>query len=55
MNAMPLTIEPDILASEALRVMNARTRPITSLFVLGPDRHPLGVIHVHDLIKAGIE
>jgi arabinose-5-phosphate isomerase len=55
MNTMPLTIKPDILASEALRVMNARTRPITSLFVLGPDHHPLGVIHVHDLIKAGIE
>lgn len=55
MNTMPLTIEPDILASEALRVMNARARPITSLFVLGPDRHPLGVIHVHDLIKAGVE
>ena len=55
MNTMPLTIEPDILASEALRVMNARQRPITSLFVLGPDRHPLGVIHVHDLIKAGVE
>ena len=44
MTASPRTIAPDALAGEALHAMNARERPITSLFVVdaaGPAaRHP---------------
>ncbi len=54
MNDSPLTIGPGIFASEALRLMNERKRPITSLFVLDDDRKPIGVVHVHDLIRAGV-
>jgi len=54
MNATPLTTTPDILAAEALRLMNARTKPITSLFVLADSGHPLGILHVHDLLRAGV-
>lgn len=54
MNRHPLTIGPDIFASDALRMMNERKRPITSLFVLDADRHPVGVVHVHDLLRAGV-
>ena len=54
MTASPLTIGPDALAVEALRIMNDRPRPITSLFVVDPDGAPIGLLHVHDLLRAGI-
>jgi arabinose-5-phosphate isomerase len=54
MNPSPLTASPDMLAAEALRVMNERKRPITTLFVLDPQRRPVGLLHVHDLLRAGV-
>ena len=54
MNVAPLTARPDMLATEALRVMNDRPRPITTLFVVDEQRHPVGLLHVHDLLRAGI-
>jgi len=54
MNVKPLTTRPDMLATEALRVMNDRPRPITTLFVLDAARKPVGLLHVHDLLRAGI-
>ncbi|MBB2201189.1 KpsF/GutQ family sugar-phosphate isomerase [Gluconacetobacter tumulisoli] len=54
MNTSPLTTRPDALAADALRLMNARTRPITSLFALDESGAPIGILHVHDLLRAGI-
>jgi arabinose-5-phosphate isomerase len=54
MNARPLTVRPEVLATEALRVMNDRPRPITTLFVLDSARKPVGLLHVHDLLRAGV-
>ncbi|MDG6094716.1 KpsF/GutQ family sugar-phosphate isomerase [Acetobacter sp. AN02] len=54
MNSRPLTVQADILGAEALRMMNDRLRPVTSLFVLDPDGRPEGVVHVHDLLRAGV-
>ena len=53
MTRSPKTITSDTLAAEAMQVMQAHS--ITSLFVLenGSSR-PVGVVHLHDLIKAGI-
>ncbi|MBS0984991.1 MULTISPECIES: KpsF/GutQ family sugar-phosphate isomerase [Acetobacter] len=53
MNTTPLTISPDIFVSEAVSLMNTRSRPVTSLFVLDDHKKPLGVVHMHDLLKAG--
>ncbi|MBV8616420.1 MAG: CBS domain-containing protein, partial [Acetobacteraceae bacterium] len=50
----PRTITADALAAEALRIMNARERPITALFVVDRDRRPVGILHVHDLLRAGV-
>ncbi|HEY6431070.1 MAG TPA: KpsF/GutQ family sugar-phosphate isomerase, partial [Acetobacteraceae bacterium] len=50
----PLTIAPDALAAEALHAMNARARPITALFVTDPAARPIGILHVHDLLRAGV-
>jgi arabinose-5-phosphate isomerase len=46
------TVTPDMLAAEALRIMEDNT--ITGLVVLDAQRHPIGVVHLHDLIKAGL-
>ena len=51
----PRTIAKDVLAAQALAVMEENSlRPITSLFVLDADRKPVGIIHLHDILKTGI-
>jgi arabinose-5-phosphate isomerase len=54
MTTAPRTIGPEALAAEALHVMNARERPITTLFVVDAAGRPVGILHVHDLLRAGI-
>ncbi len=54
MNPAPRTIGPEALAEEALRLMNAPERPITTLFVVDAQRRPVGILHVHDLLRAGL-
>ncbi|MBC8445182.1 MAG: KpsF/GutQ family sugar-phosphate isomerase [Rhodospirillaceae bacterium] len=45
------SIRPGALASEALRIMN--TRAITTLFVV-EDQYPVGIVHIHDCLRAGV-
>jgi len=45
------SIRPDALVNEALRTMN--TKSITTLFVVEDDR-PVGIIHIHDCLRAGV-
>ncbi|HEY7989962.1 MAG TPA: KpsF/GutQ family sugar-phosphate isomerase [Stellaceae bacterium] len=52
MSAHPRTIRPHALAFEALGLMNALS--ITSLFVIDDERRPLGILHIHDCLRAGI-
>ena len=54
MTADPRTIRPDALAADALRAMNEGDRRITSLFVVDAALDPLGILHVHDLLRAGV-
>ena len=51
MTKNPKTIRGDALAAAAMGVMEEHS--ITSLFVLD-GKKPVGVIHLHDLLKAGI-
>ncbi len=51
MTHAPQTIAPGALAAEALKLMNDRR--ITVLFVVENQR-PVGVLHVHDLLRAGV-
>ncbi|MDB5365792.1 MAG: kpsF [Rhodospirillales bacterium] len=54
MTASPRTIGPDHLASEALGLMApGDRRPITSLFVV-EQSVPVGILHIHDLLRAGL-
>jgi len=54
MTKSPGTIGTTALAEEALNVM--QTRKITCLFVVDPDgsRKVVGIIHIHDCLRAGI-
>jgi arabinose-5-phosphate isomerase len=52
MTPTPKTIRPQALAAEALGQMNAEA--ITSLFVVDEAWHPLGILHIHDCLRAGI-
>jgi arabinose-5-phosphate isomerase len=54
MTLAPRHIAPDALAAEALARMNAGPRPITALFVLDPGSRPIGILHIHDLLRAGV-
>lgn len=51
MTRNPKTIAPAALASEAVHVMNAIK--ITNLFVV-EDGRPVGILHIHDCLRAGI-
>jgi arabinose-5-phosphate isomerase len=57
MNRAPVVVEPDMLIDEVLKILNANE--ITAAFVIRPDaavnnRVPIGVVHVHDLLRLGL-
>lgn len=51
MTKNPKTVEPGMLASAALELMNSKR--ITALFVVEKGR-PVGIVHVHDMLRAGV-
>lgn len=51
MTKNPIVASPDMFASEAIKIMNEKK--ITNLFVIENNK-AIGVIHIHDLLKAGI-
>jgi len=53
MTRQPKTIRPQALAQEALAMMNMTERPFTALFVVEGGR-PIGIIHMHDCLRAGV-
>jgi arabinose-5-phosphate isomerase len=54
MNPKPKTIGGDALAEEALLEMNSASRPFTALFVVDGAGMVLGILHIHDLLRAGL-
>lgn len=54
MTAGPATIRPSALAFEALEVMEARPSPISVLPIVADDGTCLGVLRLHDLVRAGL-
>ncbi len=53
MTAEPQTVGANALAASALAIMQQHS--ITSLFIVDPISHaPIGILHLHDLLKAGI-
>ncbi len=52
MTEHPVTAHPRMLAAEALGIMNRKA--ITCLFVVNDARQPVGILHIHDCLRAGI-
>ena len=54
MSKKPILISPDILASKAIGIMNRKK--ITSLIVSsGKKAKPIGILHIHSILNAGME
>lgn len=51
MHNMPMVISGNTMAAQALNIMNNRS--ITNLFVVD-DGIPVGLVHIHDLLKLGV-
>ncbi|MGD1880921.1 MAG: SIS domain-containing protein [Paracoccaceae bacterium] len=54
MTSSPLVVGPDDLAQQAAGIMHERK--ITCLFVMDPDapKRPVGLLHIHDCLRAGL-
>lgn len=52
MNRHPKTIAPDVLAAVALQEMEGHN--ITQLIVVDSAHRPVGMVHLHELVKAGL-
>lgn len=52
MTPHPKTIDRDALAAKALEIMERYA--ITSLLIVDPKGNPEGVVHLHDLLRAGV-
>ncbi|HTO90968.1 MAG TPA: KpsF/GutQ family sugar-phosphate isomerase [Candidatus Sulfotelmatobacter sp.] len=53
MNPAPSTIGPDSLVAAAVRAMEERPAgPITALVVVDDARRPIGILHLHDCLRA---
>jgi arabinose-5-phosphate isomerase len=53
MHQNPVCVAPEMLALDALKQMSEKQ--ITSLVVLGDQGQPIGVLHMHALVKAGLK
>jgi len=52
MTRQPVTIKPDVLAAQGLKLME--DRKINGLFVVDENGIPQGALNMHDLLKAGV-
>ena len=52
MSRRPKTVSAQTLAAEALRIME--DNKITALVVEDPEHHPIGLLHMHDILRAGV-
>ena len=52
MSRRPKTVAADTLAAEALRIME--DNKITALVVEDESHHPIGLLHMHDILRAGV-
>lgn len=51
-NRTPVTVTADIMAAEALGILNSQN--IGALLVIDGERRPVGVVNIHDFLRAGI-
>jgi arabinose-5-phosphate isomerase len=53
MTRNPKTVSPDMLAASAVKLMGDPPPQVTVLFVVEAGV-PVGILHIHDLLRAGV-
>ena len=48
----PVTITPELFAAQALALLNEKK--ISALMVVDEAKRPVGIVHIHDLFRAGV-
>jgi arabinose-5-phosphate isomerase len=51
MTPKPIVVAPDIIVAEALALLNEKKRSV--LLVVDGSRKPVGIVHLHDLLRLG--
>ena len=54
MTKNPKTIAPGMLASEIMRESVNSSRPAVSVLIVAEGKKPVGIVHVHDVLRAGV-
>jgi len=50
----PRTIAPGMLASEIMRESVTASKPAVMVLIVAEGRKPVGIVHVHDVLRAGV-
>jgi arabinose-5-phosphate isomerase len=53
MTKHPRTIAPGMLATEVLDTINS-SKPAVTVLIVAEGRKPIGIVHVHDVLRAGV-
>jgi arabinose-5-phosphate isomerase len=54
MTKNPKTIAPGMLATEIMRESVDSSRPAVSVLIVAEGKKPIGIVHVHDVLRAGV-
>jgi arabinose-5-phosphate isomerase len=54
MTKNPRTIAPGMLASEIMRESVSSSKPAVMVLIVAEGRKPVGIVHVHDVLRAGV-
>ena len=54
MTKNPRTIAPGMLASEIMRESVSSSKPAVRVLIVAEGKKPVGIVHVHDVLRAGV-
>ena len=54
MTKNPRTIAPGMLASEIMRESVSSSKPAVMVLIVAEGKKPVGIVHLHDLLRAGV-
>ncbi|HXL29332.1 MAG TPA: KpsF/GutQ family sugar-phosphate isomerase [Bradyrhizobium sp.] len=54
MTKNPRTIAPGMLASDVMRESIDSSKPAVMVLIVAEDNKPVGIVHVHDVLRAGV-
>jgi arabinose-5-phosphate isomerase len=54
MTKNPRTVSPGMLASEIMRESITSSKPAVTVLIVAEGRNPVGIVHLHDVLRAGV-